>query len=55
MERIRQLAPRNWGSSLANGIARINCAARLARMFGIASPSAHYVLRARRPYPAKMI
>ena len=47
MERIRQLTPRNWGSSLASCISRINAWLRgWHGFFGIASPSAQYVLRA---------
>jgi RNA-directed DNA polymerase len=47
MERIRQLTPRNWGGSLASCIARINAWLRgWHGFFGIASPSAQYVLRA---------
>jgi group II intron reverse transcriptase/maturase len=47
MERIRQLTPRNWGSSLASCISRIDAWLRgWHGFFGIASPSAQYVLRA---------
>ena len=47
MERIRQLTPRNWGGSLASCISRINAWLRgWHGFFGIASPSAQYVLRA---------
>jgi hypothetical protein len=47
MERIRQLTPRNWGSSLASCITQINAWLRgWHGFFGIASPSAQYVLRA---------
>ena len=47
MERIRQLTPRNWGSSLASCIARIKAWLRgWHGFFGIASPSVQYVLRA---------
>ena len=47
MERIRQLTPRNWGSSLATCISRINAWLRgWHGFFGIASPSAQTVLRA---------
>ena len=47
MERIRQLTPRNWGSSLASCISRINAWLRgWHGFFGIASPSEQFTLRA---------
>jgi RNA-directed DNA polymerase len=47
MERIRQLTPRTWGSTLASGIAGINAWLRgWHAFFGIASVSEQYTLRA---------
>ena len=47
MQRIRQLTPRNWGGTLVSCVTRINAWVRgWHGFFGIASPSAQYVLRA---------